>query len=285
MSLRINHNVLSLRAHRNVYNTSKAMDQAVTRLSSGLRINSADDDPAGIAISERFRSHIASMEMAERNASYAINMFATAEGALGSIDDKLIRMRALAIEASNGTMSSADRSFLNVEFMQLKSEIDRIANVTNYNGIYMLDGTYSAGAPGGAGQGIKLHIGINNNSLEDFYFVNFADMRASALGLDSTVDLTNTAQSQSAIGVLDAAIITKDTERTRVGSYVSRLNYTVSNLQVSRENAVASESTIRDADMATEMSAYTRAQVMMQSGIAMLAQANNMPNMVAGLLQ
>jgi flagellin len=99
------------------------------------------------------------------------------------------------------------------------------------------------------------------------------------------VDLTNTAQSQSAIGILDNAIITKDTERTRVGSYVSRLNYTVSNLQVSRENAVASESTIRDADMATEMSAYTRAQVMMQSGIAMLAQANNMPNMVAGLLQ
>ena len=106
MSLRINHNVLSMRAHRNVFNTSKSMDQAVTRLSSGLRINSADDDPAGIAISERFRSHIASMEMAERNASYAINMFATAEGALGSIDDKLIRMRALAIEAGAEDVTS-----------------------------------------------------------------------------------------------------------------------------------------------------------------------------------
>ncbi len=285
MSLRINHNVLSMRAHRNVFNTSRDMDNAVTRLSSGLRINAAQDDPAGIAISERFRAHIASMEMAERNASYAINMFSTAEGALGAIDDKLIRMRALAIEASNGTLSSTDRSFLDVEFQQLKSEIDRIANVTNYNGIYLLDGTYSNGAGGGSGQGIKLHIGINNNSLEDFYYVNFADMRASALGISSAVDLTNTANSQNAIGILDSAIVTKDTERTRVGSFVSRLNYTVNHLQISRENAVDSESTIRDADMAVEMSAYTRAQVMMQSGVSMIAQANQVPNIIAGLLQ
>ncbi len=285
MSLRINHNVLSMRAHRNIFNTSQQLDHAVTRLSSGLRINTAQDDPAGIAISERFRSHIASMEMAERNASYAINMFATAEGALGAIDDKLIRMRALAIEASNGTLSSVDRSFLNVEFQQLKSEIDRIANVTNYNGINMLDGTYSNGASGAGGQGVKLHIGINNNSLEDFYYVHFADMRASALGITAAVDLTNTANSQSAIGLLDSAIITKDTERTRVGSFVSRLNYTVNHLQISRENAVDSESTIRDADMAEEMSNFTRAQVMMQSGVAMVAQANQVPNMMAGLLQ
>lgn len=169
MSLRINQNPLAIGVHRQLTNTQNSLDTAVTRLSSGLRINYAWDDPAGLAVSEKMRAQISSMVEAERNANYAINMFATAEGALSTIDEKLIRMRALSVEASNGTLSSLDRSYLNVEFQQLKSEITRIAEVTNYNGLSLIDGTYSQGASGAGGQGIKLHIGTYNVSNQDYY--------------------------------------------------------------------------------------------------------------------
>jgi len=284
MSLRINQNSLSIGVHRQLAITQNAMEQAVTRLSSGLRVNYAWDDPAGLAVSERMRAQISSMTEAERNANYAINMLATAEGALATIDEKLIRMRALSVQASNGTMSSLDRSYLDTEFQQLKSEITRIAEVTNYNGLYLIDGTYSQGASGVGAQGIKLHIGTYNVSNQDFYYLHMADMTSSGLGL-LPVNLLDTAAAQSAIDTMDAVINTKDTERTRIGSYVTRLQATVQNLQISRENAVESESMIRDADMAQEMAAFTRAQILMQSGISMQAQANNMPSMVAQLLQ
>jgi flagellin len=279
MSLRINHNVTSLAAQRNLERTSKDMERVVERLSSGLRINHAWDDPAGLAISERLRSQIASMEEAERNSNYGINLLATAEGALETIDEKLVRMRALSVEAANGTLTSTDRSYLDVEFQQLKSEISRIAQVTNYNGMNLLDGSYSSGSTNG---GIRLQVGINTTANQDYYSVTLADMTASALGLN-TVSLTSTATASSAITLMDSAISTKDTERTRIGSYVTRLNYTISNLQISQENATASESTIRDADFAQESAALTRAQILMQSGTAMLAQANSMPSYVLKL--
>lgn len=284
MSLRINHNVLALLGHRNLNQTQKSMDSAVARLSSGLRINNSWDDPAGLAVSEKFRAQIASMTEAERNANYNINLLATAEGAMSVIDEKLVRMRALSVEASNGTLTSTDRSYLNVEFQQLKSEITRIAEVTNYNGMSLIDGTYSEGASGAGGQGIKFHIGTYNVSNQDYYYVNLADMTASGLGIGSSVSLATTAGAQSAIGTLDSAITTKDSERTRVGAYVERLQNTILNLQISNETAVASESQIRDADVATEMSKFVRSQILMQSGVSMLAQANSMPSTVARLL-
>jgi len=255
------------------------MDQAVNRLSSGLRINNAWEDPAGLAVSEKFRAQIASMVEAERNANYGINLLATAEGALSVIDEKLIRLRALAIQASNGTLTSLDRSYLDVEFQQLKSEITRIANVTNYNGLQLLDGTYSTGTTG-----IKLHIGTYNVSNEDFYYINLADMTASGLGLGNSVLLTTTANAQSAIDIIDSAINIKVTERTRLGSYVERLHKTILNLQVSQETATSSESQIRDADIASEMSAFVRSQILMQSGVSMLAQANQLPAIVSSLI-
>jgi flagellin len=280
MALRINHNVPSLAVQRNLARTNNELSTAVERLSSGLRINKAWDDPAGLAVSEKFRAQISSMVEAERNTSQGINLLATAEGALAVMDEKLIRMRALGVEASNGTLSSLDRSYLDVEFQQLKSEVTRIAEVTNYNGLSLIDGTFSQGAAAG---GIQLQIGTYTNSNEDYYQVNLANMTASALGL-SSADLTTTAAAQSAINVVDSAINTKDTERTRIGAYVSRLQYTLNNLAVGHENAVASESTIRDADMAEETAAYVRAQILMQSGIAMLAQANNLPQLAVNLL-
>ncbi len=277
MSTRINHNVLSLIAQRNIWATQNQLDTAITRLSSGLRINYAWDDPAGLAISERMRAQISSMEEAERNANYNINLLATAEGGLQVIDEKLIRMRALAIEASNGALTSLDRQALDVEFQQLKSEVDRIALTTHYNGNYLLNGDYSSGS------GVKFHIGTYNIAGQDYYFVNLSDMRASALGLTG-VNLQNTISAQNTIGSLDAAINLKDQERTRLGSYVERLQNTILNLQIQRENATQSESQIRDADIAAEMSDFVRAQILMQSGISMLSQANMMPQVVAGLI-
>jgi len=276
MSTRINHNILALTAQRNIWATQSNLDRAVTRLSSGLRINYAWDDPAGLAVSERFRAQIASMDEAERNANYDINLMQTAEGALSVIDEKLTRMRALAVEASNGALTTDDRAALDVEFQQLVSEITRIAQVTNYNGLSLLDGAYSS-------TGIKFHIGTYNVENEDYYFVNFNDMTASALGL-SGVDITNTINAQAAIGSIDVAINSKDTERTRIGAYVERLQGTIQQLQISRENASASDSTIRDADIAAEMSNFVKSQILMQTGVSMLAQANMIPSIVAGIV-
>ncbi|MBM3326385.1 MAG: flagellin [Calditrichaeota bacterium] len=276
MSTRINHNILSLTAQRNLQITQTALDQSVNRLSSGLRINNAWDDPAGLAVSERFRAQIASMQEAERNANYNINLLETAEGALGVIDEKLVRMRALAVQASNGALQEDDRAIIDTEFQALKSEVTRIANVTNYNGLYLINGDYS-------GAGLKFHIGTNNNANEDYYTVNLNSMTAESLGIGD-LTLVDTTNAQTAIDTLDIAITSKDTERTRLGSYVERLQNTILNLQVSHENAVKSESTIRDADIAAEMSNFVRAQILMQSGVAMLAQANMVPRTVAQLV-
>jgi flagellin len=276
MSTRINHNVLSLTAQRNLQVTQGQLDQSVNRLSSGLRINNAWEDPAGLAISERFRGQIVSMQEAERNANYNVNLLETAEGALSVIDEKLVRMRALSVEASNGALTSADRTILNNEFQALKSEITRIANVTNYNGLNLLDGTYSSAS-------IRFHIGTYATSGEDYYDVNINTMTASALGINSAA-LTSTTTANAAILSIDTAIGSKDTERTELGSYVERLQNSILNLQISHENATKSESQIRDADIAAEMSNFTRSQILMQSGVAMLSQANMVPQMVAGLI-
>ncbi|MCB2212756.1 flagellin [bacterium] len=273
---RINHNILSLTAQRNLNMTQNSLDTAIQRLSSGLRVNYAWDDPAGLAVSERFRAQIESMDMAERNANYNVNLLATAEGALSVVDDKLVRMRALAIQASNGALTSEDRAYLDTEFQQMVSEITRIANTTNYNGLYLLNGSLSQ-------TGIKFHIGTFNTLQDDYYYVQMQSMTSNDLGID-TLDLTNTINAQSAILNLDNAIEIKDAERTRIGAFVNRLQGTIQNLQIQRENATASESEIRDADVAREMSEFVRSQILMQTGVSVLAQANQVPQMIAQLV-
>ncbi|MDP8207687.1 MAG: flagellin [Candidatus Electryonea clarkiae] len=277
MSTRINHNVLSMTAQRNIWMTQQDLDSAITRLSSGMRINYSWDDPAGMAVSERMRAQIASMEEAERNANYNINLLATAEGALSVIDEKLIRMRSLAIQASNGALTSGDRAALDVEFQQLKSEVTRIADTTHYNGNYLLNGQYSSGI------GLKFHIGTYNVQNQDYYHINLGAMGATALGIGNS-EVTDTITSQAAINTLDTAINSKDTQRTSLGAYVERLQNTILNLQISSENAVAAESQIRDADIAAEMSNFVRAQILFSTGTSMLAQANMVPQIVAGLV-
>lgn len=298
MSTRINHNLLSLTAQRALWTTQKQLDQAVQRLSSGLRINYAWDDPTGLGISERLRASISGMQEAEKNANYDINMLQTAEGALGVIDEKLIRMRAIAVQAANGILTTLDRRIANVEFQQLKSEVDRIARVTNYNGFNLLDGSRAAenlstdstmglgynfiGTAGDANS-IKFHIGASNDPGLDYYFINLAGLTASSLGIE-TLNVADTASAQEAIDFIIAAINSKDVERTFIGSLVSRLQNTILELKISQESATASESTIRDADFASEMSEYTRAQILMQTGVAMLTQANTQPQTIAQLV-
>jgi len=280
MSTRINHNILSLTAQRSIWKTQNNLDSSLTRLSSGLRVNYSWDDPAGLAISERFRAQIASMEEAERNANYNINLMATAEGALQTIDDQLIRLRSLAVQASNGALTSTDRVALNTEYEQLTSEITRIASTVNYNGLNLLNGDFSNG---GGNQGIKFHIGTMNEAAQDYYYVHMASMTASALAIEG-LDITNTLNAQNAIDSIDSAIELKDAERTRIGAYVNRLQNTIQNLQIASENATASESQIRDTDVAAEMSDFVRAQILMQTGVSMLSQANMIPQIVSQLV-
>ncbi len=279
MSTSIAHNVLSLSAQRYIKGAQSGLDTAVERLSSGLRVNNAWDDPAALNLSERFRAQIASQTEAERNATYAINLISMVDGALSVIDEKLIRLRALAVQASNGPLSSADRQALHMEFDSLRSEVDRIARSTNYNGKFLLDGTWSQEDA----RGIKFHIGIFNTSNVDYYYVQMGNATSGALGI-SNLSLLNTATAQEAITTLDEAINSKDTLRTRLGAYVNRLQNTILYQQISRETSVAAEEDIRDADIAEEMSNFTRAQILMQSGISMLAQANMVPQMVAQLI-
>jgi flagellin len=298
MSTRINHNLLSMSGQRAIWSSQNDLDSAVQRLSSGLRINYAWDDPTGLGISERLRSTIVGMQEAEKNASYNVNMLQTAEGALGVIDEKLVRMRAIAVQASNGVLTSLDRQVANVEFQQLKSEVDRIAKTSNYNGFYLLDGTRAAATANtdstmalgfsgvstvGDGNAVKFHIGENNVAGLDYYYVNIGGMTSGLLGLDA-MEVSTTASAQSAVDGLITAINSKDTARTFLGSMVERLQNTILNLKISRENATASESEVRDADFAQEMSNFTRAQILMQTGVSMLSTANSLPNIVAQLV-
>lgn len=298
MSTRINHNLLSLSSQRAIWSTQLDLDKAVQRLSSGLRINYSWDDPTGLGVSERFRASIVGMQEAEKNASYNVNMMQTAEGALAVIDEKLVRMRAIAIQAANGVLTTLDRQVANVEFQQLKSEIDRIARTANYNGFYLLDGSRAAPtastdstlalgfngvSTAGNANSIKFHIGESNTVGQDFYYINIAGVTASALQLTG-LDVSNTASAQSAVETLIEAINSKDITRTFLGSMVSRLQNTILNLKISGESATASESTIRDADFAAEMSNFTRAQILMQTGVSMLSTANQIPQIVAQLV-
>jgi flagellin len=298
MSTRINHNMLSLTAQRAIWTTQNDLDKAVQRLSTGLRINYSWDDPTGLGISERLRAAIGGMAEAEKNASYDVNMLQTAEGALGVIDEKLVRMRAIAVQASNGALTPLDRQVANVEFQQLKSEVDRIARTANYNGFYLLDGSHTALTPNtdstlalglnavstaGDANSIKFHIGENNVVGQDYYYINLAGVTASSLGLEA-LDVSNTANAQVAVQSLIDAITSKDVTRTFLGSMVERLQNTILNLKISQESATSSESTIRDADFAAEMSNYTRAQILMQTGVSMLSTANKVPEIVAQLV-
>ena len=295
MSLVINHNLMAMNASRNLSSSYSSLAVSTRRLSSGLRVGTASDDAAGLAVRELMRSDIASLNQGVRNANDAISMIQTADGALGVIDEKLIRMKELATQAATGTYTSDQRLIIDSEYQAMSSEITRIAKSTDFNGIYLLNGNLSGSTHSGAALvptgKLKVHFGNNNYSASDYYYVQINAATASSLGVGqgagsgkagrsiSTQDLA-----QKALSALNKAIVSKDKIRANLGALQNRLSNTVQNLQIQAENLQSAESQISDVDVATEMTEFTRQQILTQSAVAMLGQANNLPRMAQQLL-
>ncbi|MCK4293576.1 MAG: flagellin [Planctomycetes bacterium] len=271
--LAIKNNLMSVNAARHLSNSYDALSKSVERLSSGLRINSAKDDAAGLAVRELMRADIAVIQQGARNAQDGISMLQTMEGALATIDDILIRMQSLAEQASTGSYSSAQRSIMHNEFDEMRQEIDRVATATKFNGISMLDNSTT----------VSIHFGELTTDKID---VAGSNMTSAAGGLAITaVSIDKAASAKAALATLDTAIGTKDTARAKFGYKMNRLEGTVNVLNIQAENLLTAESRVSDVDVATEMAKMTRNQVLAQAGIAMLSQANAMPQMALTLLR
>ncbi len=391
--LYINHNLMALTASRNLGVTYGKLSSSINKLSSGLRINSAADDAAGLAVRELMRSEIAVLNQGTRNANDAISMLQTMDGAAQVIDEKLIRMKELAEQAATGTYDNTQRGIMNEEFSQMRNEIERISNATDFNGIKMLNasagGTFqelnttgentalttaasAVGASAGAltsftagtitvswtthsgtnltsvltvadttsigqlitslqdltsfgtgawsnGSGltltdatsgisqfavslsqgtkrydfattaagssgvVKIHFGTGNESAEDYYYVNKQNMTATGLGIDS-LTIANQASAQATIEAINTAITSKDQARAHFGAMMNRLSNTISNISIQAENIQAAESQISDVDVATEMTKFVNSQIKSQAAVAMLAQANTLPQMALSLI-
>ena len=275
MGLRVNTNVSSLTAQRSLSRATGDLNRNFTRLSTGLRIASAADDAAGLAISERLRARIRSIDQASRNAQDGISLVQTAEGAMQEVNSILVRMRELAVQASNGTTSGADKDTLNDEFQALIQEVDRISSATDFNGIQLLDGTTAS---------LTLQVGADTVAGVDTLDVSLVDVSAASLTI-SALDIGSTGVQSTAIVNIDAAIDAISQGRGDLGAIQNRLGGLISNLQVSSENLSAAESRIRDVDVASESAALTKNTILQQAAISVLAQANVQPQAALSLLQ
>jgi flagellin len=276
MPLVIQTNMASLEAEKNLNATTSKLSISFNRLSSGYRINSAADDAAGLAISESMQMQIRSYTVAERNANDGISMAQTAEGALGQMTSLLDRMRELGVQAANGTLSSTDRSYINTEFSSLQAEMDRIQKSTTYDGQVLLAVTASS---------IQFQVGINNTS-SDQIAVTFGGLGLTVL-LAATTSTSGAGPTAAlnAIGRVDGALSIITTQRARFGAIMNRLAITTSALETVRTNLAAANSRIRDVDVAEESSTLARTQVLAQAGTAVLAQANQLPQIALSLLR
>lgn len=273
MAISVGTNVQSLNAQRSLTNTQNRLSGNLGRLSTGMRINSSADDAAGLAISERFKAQIRSLGQAERNANDGISLTQTAEGAMNEISGVLTRMRELAVQASNGTLSTSDRGFIDDEAQSLSSEIDRISNVTQFNGTNLLDGTFNA----------DLQVGANDSADDRINVTIGASDFATLAG--AAIDLSTAAGAQAALTTLDTAIDAVSTNRAALGTTQNRLQVSISNLGSARENMSAANSRIRDVDVASESAEMTRNNILMQAGVSVLAQANQAPSVALSLLR
>jgi flagellin len=265
MSLRINNNVEAFNAHRQLVGTSSNAAKSMERLSSGYRINRAADDAAGLAISEKLRGQIRGLAQAQRNAQDGVSLVQTAEGSLNEVHSMLQRVRELAVQYQNGTLSTSDKAAITAEAQQLASEIERIGTSADFNGIKLLDGSKTT---------VSFQVGANDN---DTIAVTTASLGNKVGNIDIT--LTN------AISAIDAAISNVSSMRGQFGAVQNRLEHTLNNLATYQENLTASESRIRDVDMASEMVEFSKDQILQQAGTSMLAQANQAPQAVLSLLR
>ena len=277
----INTNLMSLNAQGNLSGTQKDLSLAIQRLSTGLRVNSAKDDAAGLAIANRMDAQARGMNVAVRNANDGISLAQTAEGALGKVTDMMQRMRELAVQAANAANTSADRTSLNAEFTQLAQEVDRTLLSTRFNGQAILAG--SAG-------GLQFQIGANNATTDQLTVTTTnmstaATITAVTTATTAVITGTTAANANAMITALDTALDTINSERATYGAVQNRFEAVIANLQISAENQTAARSRIVDADFAKETASLTRAQILQQAGTAMLAQANSAPQGVLSLLR
>jgi len=271
MALRINYNLASSSAQRGLGASQDAYAKQATRLSTGLRINTASDDAAGMAVSEKLKNQVRGLNQAQRNVQDGISLIQTAEGGLVEIHNILARMRELAVQANTDTLAVSDRANLNAEFTQLRAEVTRIADTVTFNGLALLNGTTSNVLQIGANNGNTLTVASSDN-----------DATTLAINANTVTDLTAAA---AAITAIDAAINTVSTNRANFGAMQNRLESVGRSLAVASENTAAANSRVADADIASSMSELVRAQILQQAGISVLAQANQAPSLVLQLLR
>jgi len=276
MALRINYNLASSSAQRGLAASQEVYAQQAEQLSSGLRINRASDDAAGMAVSEKLKNQVRGLNQAQRNAQDGISLIQTAEGGLGEIHSLLARMRELAVQAANDTLTTSDRANLNAEFTQLMTEITRVSNAVTFNGTYLLN----------ASTNVTLQLGANSTASTNQLSFALTDNTAAGTGIALTSnDVTSAANATLAITQLDTAIGTVSTNRANFGALQSRLESASRSLAVAAENTAAANSRVADADIASSMSELVRAQILQQAGISVLAQANQAPAMIIDLLK
>ena len=277
MGLRINTNVASLNAQRNLRGTRLAMNQSLEKLSSGQRINRAGDDAAGLAISENLKAQIRGLKQAERNAEDGVSLVQIAEGALSEVSNILIRLRELAVQAASDTIGPTERKFLNVEFEQLTSEVDRIANSTEFNRVPLLNGT---------GAVFDIQIGTRNDPISDrlTFDASSADVNVAALGLN-LASVADKISAQNSLSSIDQSIISVSGIRADFGALQNRLQSTINNIAVSVENLSSANSRVRDTDVAAETAELTRNNILMSAGTSVLAQANASTKNALNLIQ
>ena len=296
--MRIQHNITALNSYRNLKNNNSSVANNLEKLSSGYKINRAGDDAAGLAISEKMRSQITGLETAQKNANDGVSLVQTAEGALTEVHSMLNRMVELATQSANGTYSTANREEMQKEITQLKTEINRISKTANFNGTTLFSKftgdnkvttTITLSSPAGVtvkqvdGVAVKLHVG-EISSTDAQIIVTLAAMDTESLGIDA-LDISKQEDARKAIDKINAAIDAVSSMRSTFGALQNRLDHTLNNLSVQTENLTAAESRIRDVDMAEEMMAYTKNNILVQASQAMLAQANQVPQGVLQLLQ
>ena len=275
MGLRVNTNVTSITAQRSLSTVTDRLTGNFRRLSTGLRISSAADDAAGLAISERLRSQVRSLEQARRNASDGISFMQTAEGALNEVSSILIRLRELAIQSSNGSVSSQDKETLDQEFQNLVNEVDRIGRSTEFSGIKLLDGSSTS---------VTFQVGLGTTSGIDQLDVTLSPALSTSLSLNS-LDIGSGGATSTAITSIDTAINSVSSLRGTLGAVQNRLAITINNLAISTENLTSAESRIRDVDVAYETAQLTRNNILQQASISVLSQANSQPQSALQLLQ
>ena len=279
MSLVVNHNMMAANSARFLNTHYKALSDSTRKLSSGLRVETAADDAAGLAIRELMRADVAALNQGVRNANDAISLI----------------QKELAEQAATGTYDSTQRMIIDSEYQQMASEITRIANATDFNGIKLLDGNLSSDTHNGAGLvstgKMKIHFGTANDSAEDYYYIQIGTATASALGVGNSGpatraghDISTQANAQKALVAINNAIVSKDNIRAHLGALQNRLENTITNLEVQSENLQSAESQISDVDVATEMTKFVRNQILTQSAVSMLGQANSLPQMALSLI-